>query len=316
MRRIVSAGARLLISAGVMAVLLTRMDLSALRAAFAQVRPAHVLAAVAVYTAAQLVSSLRWHVLGRSLGFGAPWRFLAATYFAGMFCNLFLPTSMGGDVLKAWRVWHREKKGWMSLVSVLADRGFGLLALIWIGGTAVWLVPAAATVPGLRSLFAALGAGALCAVMLAPQLAVPLERVRHIRGLAEGTRMIYRRPLTPLLVVALSLLIQGAGVAIVILYARMLGMELSVPLAAMAFSAATVLTLLPVSLNGIGVREAGYAALLGIGGVAPEQAFTLSLLVFFTQSAVSLAGAVPFVLDGGMERAPESESESESELES
>ena len=54
---------------------------------------------VALYFATQLVSSIRWMLLARPLGFGQPWRQMVGFYFIGMFFNLVLPTSVGGE----WR---------------------------------------------------------------------------------------------------------------------------------------------------------------------------------------------------------------------
>jgi len=93
---------RLLGSLTLLAVLAWRMDWGQLARAFANLRSGPWLVALALYLLIQAVSSLRWQLLARPLGFGGPWGRYLAYYFIGMFFNLVLPTSVGGDVVRAW----------------------------------------------------------------------------------------------------------------------------------------------------------------------------------------------------------------------
>src|SRR5271165_4519046 len=70
--------------------------------AFRHMRLELWLAALAVYLAAQVISSVRWQVMARPLGFPQPMIHFIGYYFIGMFFNQMLPTSVGGDVDRAW----------------------------------------------------------------------------------------------------------------------------------------------------------------------------------------------------------------------
>src|SRR5204863_360725 len=71
-------------------------------AAFGNLQLRWWLLAAGLYYLTQVASSLRWQILARPLGFHRPITQYLSFYFIGMFFNLFLPTSVGGDVVRAW----------------------------------------------------------------------------------------------------------------------------------------------------------------------------------------------------------------------
>jgi hypothetical protein len=93
-------------------------------------------------------------------------------------------------------------------------------------------------------------------------------------------------------VVALGLLYQALTVLSVWCAARTIGLDVAYALVAVSVPVVLVLTLLPVSLAGFGVREGGYAVLLGTAGVSVTDATLLSLLTVLTMALASLPGAV------------------------
>src|SRR5207244_2735510 len=93
---------KFLVSGALLALLAWRTDWARLSAAFAGLRLNFWLAAVGLYVLTQVVSAVRWQMLSRPLGFEQPLSHYVGFYFIGMFFNLFLPTSVGGDVVRAW----------------------------------------------------------------------------------------------------------------------------------------------------------------------------------------------------------------------
>src|SRR5262245_42818803 len=116
-----------------------------------------LLAAAAIYLASQVASVARWELLVRAGGISARRRQLLGAYFEGMFVNVCLPTTVGGDVLKVLRIGGSNQKR-IAAATVVADRGAGLLALFALLGvglllkldgnvrTIVWPIAAAASV--------------------------------------------------------------------------------------------------------------------------------------------------------------------------
>ena len=82
-----------------------------------------------MYLASQVVSSIRWYFLAHALDFSGLWSTYLKYYFVGMYFNLFLPTSVGGDVLKMHFISRGESKKLRATYSLVADRLFGLAAI-------------------------------------------------------------------------------------------------------------------------------------------------------------------------------------------
>ena len=185
------------------------------------------LGALAVTLAGQVVAGIRWAALARPLGFDYPNRFFVRRFFEGMFFSLCLPSSIGGDVVKAVRIGSSTRLRLLAGCSVLADRLTGLSALGVLVGTAVIVRNNHLGTPAMCAVFAGLLAAVLAAFWLA--LAV-LDRVHA--ALPDGStardfvgRLLpYRqRPSLVLLAVGWSFVVQLAGVAAVMLSARAVG---------------------------------------------------------------------------------------------
>jgi uncharacterized membrane protein YbhN (UPF0104 family) len=288
------AGSVILVS-----VLVWRLDWHQVAAAFGDLDLRLWWAALGAYLLAQLVSSERWRLLARVHGLeGGHGRFLAY-YFIGIFFNLVLPTSVGGDVVRAWYLARQaDGKRTAAFLSVLADRGNGLVVLIAVACVALWCyappLPAwvTATVLGMG---AATAAG-LAILPALPRLQDRLASRPRLQQVVAGTAEYLRHPGALVWATLLSVVVQLANVVLAWLIGR--GLGLSVPLAyyGILTSVVAVLTLLPVSVNGMGLREWGTALLLAPLGVSPAQAVTLSLLIFAVQSAASLGGCVFYLL--------------------
>jgi len=137
----VSKAIRVLGSVALLAFLAWQTDWRHVKEAFDQLRIEFWLAAVGVYALTQVVSSVRWQILARPLGFERPWLHYLSFYFIGMFFNLVLPTSVGGDVVRAWYLDGGSGRRMPAFVSVFVDRLSGLLMLLALACVAAALCP-------------------------------------------------------------------------------------------------------------------------------------------------------------------------------
>jgi uncharacterized membrane protein YbhN (UPF0104 family) len=280
-------------------VLVWRLDWRQVATAFAELNLSLWLIALAIYLVAQLASSVRWRLLAQVHELeGSHGRFLAY-YFIGMFFNLVLPTSVGGDVVRAWYLARQaEGRRTGAFLSVLADRGIGLVVLIAVACVALWLYPqplplwVTATVLGL-------GAASAAAVILFPALPWLKDRLPlhpRMREVLSATTIYLRYPGALTWATLLSLVVQLANIVLAWLIGRGLGLNVPLVYYCILSSVVSVLTLLPVSVNGMGLREWGTALLLAPLSVSPAQAVTLSLLIFAVQAAASLGGCGFYLL--------------------
>lgn len=310
-RRHAVALAKLVVSAGLVAALLQRIGWPALGAALGGARSGWLLAALGVMLASNLLGSLQWRVLLRLAGVELPGRRVVAFYLVGIFFNNFLPSSVGGDasrIIDAGRASGRRAAAvgatlvdrllGMSVIALLAAaaawRGRGLLAgqagSQWVlGGVALLLLASGGGLGMLlsRRLSRLVGrlVAALPAVAAGPggRLMAALEPLRAARGAA-------------LRLLLLSVAVQGLRIATHMLVARALDIELEVGYFLLFVPLLAALVMLPISINGIGVRESMGAVLFGFAGVAPAAASAMQFLAYLVAVLASLVGGVIFLV--------------------
>jgi hypothetical protein len=142
----------------------------------------------------------------------------------------------------------------------------------------------------LVGLAAGLVLGMACLPFLPLLARVPLLGSR-LAGVVEAARVYLRQPGLLASTTLLSLLVQLANVVLVWLIALGLGLDVSLGYMTVVVPLMTLLTLLPVSVNGMGLREVALVVLLGPAGVPAAAAVTLSLLTFAVYAALGLVGA-------------------------
>lgn len=296
---------RLAGSVALLAFLAWRTDWKQIAAAFAGLRAGWWALALGVYAATQFVSSLRWRLLAGPLGFRQPLGRFVTFYYVGMFFNLVLPTSVGGDVVRAWYLDGGSGRKVPAFLSVFADRASGLLMLVAIAVVAAVCSPidlpprVAGTVAGI-GVSAALG---LLGLFVLTRYSTPGPECRVLRmgwrgradrllDFARGAQSaLVPGPRLFLATTFLSAVVQAANVIVLWLAGRALGIDVPSSYYWILAPVVTLMTLVPVGLNGMGVREWGMVLMLAPLGVASGPATALSLLWFLTFGVVSLAGA-------------------------
>lgn len=286
-------------SVALVGILVWRTNWHSVGVSFARLRLELWLLGATLYVLSQVVSSLRWQFLARPLGFQRPFRDFVHIYFIGMFFNLALPTSVGGDVARVWYLDNRSGRRALAFSSVIRDRLNGLLVMLAIAclATVIYSQPLPPWIP-----WAVWGStGAVLAGLTMLPIAV---RYRLVGKRHEGLiRELLRSPLSvfapwPL---TLSGVVQASNVLLVWLIGQAIGAPIPdgyywivVPLVSLA-------SLLPISVNGIGVRESCMILLLKPVGVDDGTALALTLLWFGVTTAVSLSG-IGFYLLGQFPR--------------
>jgi uncharacterized membrane protein YbhN (UPF0104 family) len=297
---------RLAAGIGLVSILAARTDWRPVAAALTGLRFEHWLAALAIYLASQVASAWRWGVLARPLGFMYPQRHFRQLYFEGMFFSLCLPSSIGGDVVKAYRLAPDVGGRVLAGCTVLADRATGVVALTVIGLTAL-----ATRTYGL-SLLPALGVGAALLAAALASVSVGLAILNWlIRRLPPDGRLAvlfskllpyHERPEVFRRAIGWGLVVQLCSVLVVVEIGQ--AMRLDLPLVAYFVSvpAVAMLTMLPVSVSGVGVREGGLAWMLAAYGVAPAIGITLGVLWFFVTVVAGLVGGIVYLYGGRASR--------------
>ncbi|MGH7768966.1 MAG: lysylphosphatidylglycerol synthase transmembrane domain-containing protein [Candidatus Binatia bacterium] len=307
MKRTVTTFLKAGVSLALLAFFLSRIDMMHFFGVLSSAQFSYIAAALLIYLFGQFVSSLRWAVLARTLGFRNPYKDFATIYFIGMFFSLFTPSTVGGDVGRVFylaRDGADAKKGTTAgplasaTVSVLVDRAAGMAVLIWIGAVAVAAFPGYALPSAIRYATFAIALGFLLGFFSLPVLSELLEGrdnriLRTLRLAVENYRHHWRVLVQAM---ALSLIVHVLQSWMHVLLGRSLDAEIPWSYAFIIYPLVGTFSALPVSLNGIGLREGGYLFLLTRVGVSSEKAIAFGLLWFIIVALDSLIGGLIFIL--------------------
>ena len=240
-------------------------------------------------------------MLSRVQGFsGSQLRYLGY-YFIGMFFNLVLPTSIGGDMLRTWYLVTREgaaipkeRRQAAGFLSVTGDRLNGLLALIGVAVIAALCCPTPLP-PWILWIVRGLSIAALVGLAAVPWAGPLLASRPRLRWLAQAPLYV-KDPKTMFFATLLSFVVQGANVLLAWLMGAALGLPVPPAYYGVLAPLVTLVSLLPISLNGMGLRELATVVLLHPFGVNGGAAVTLAVLTFAVYTAASLPGSAVLLL--------------------
>ena len=280
----------------VVAVLLTHYDARPILRILGHERADCFAAAVALYLAGQAMCAYRWEILAALLKVHGRYREFLAYTFVGMFTNLFVPGLLGGDAARSVYLGRRHGRMGEAIASVVADRAVGLIGLFWLAAIATMFLNFGHVPPSVATPTIAVGAIAMAGFLVSPIVARLIHLMpRPVRRAGGLVAPYLHHPGTLLLPIALSVLLQ-IGLA-VSQYILAVGLGLTAPLSLfiLCVPIANVFASLPLTLNGLGIRESAYLVLFGMAGMRKEDAIALGLLWFAATMAGGLTGAIWFV---------------------
>jgi uncharacterized protein (TIRG00374 family) len=302
---------KLLVSLGLLVVLFARTDLTSLWRSVRTASLPWALAALGLYAVQMLVGAWRWGVLLDAQQVQVTKRRLLSSYLVAAFFNNFLPSNIGGDVIRIRDTSQPARSRTLAATVVLIDRGIGLLGLVLVaavGATAAVGAGSARAVPVLPSW---LWTGFVLATLFsAPAVMAPNGVGRLLQPLtvfhpewvsgqiARITGMLARfreRPSSLLHAFGGAVTVQALLVIFYAAVARSLNIPISLAHLAVIVPISFVVQMLPVSVNGFGVREATFSLYFSRIGLPLESAMALSLGATALVMFFSLSGAAVYV---------------------
>ena len=260
--------------------------------------PALWLAALALFLIGHAAAAAKWRLLiGPGIGFAAAFR----AHLAGLAANLALPGVAGGDVVRAGLVMPQAQDKAQLAIGSVADRlldTVGLLLIALVGAYVAWR-PELGDPQALRLLMLT-GVGA---VIIGFAVAIPLDRALARRGggkifklLARVVAVLADLARTPgllLACLAISMAVQCLFILINVAFAQAAIVEAPTAAWFYAWSTAKIIAIAPISLGGLGVREASMAALMKPFGADPAQVVAIGLV---WQTVLYASGLIGFLV--------------------
>ena len=285
-------------SAVILALLLTALPFGDIREAFGRVSLATWIAAIAVYLAMHLLGIIKWRSVVNAANADLPFRAAAQAYYMGLFGNTFLPSLVGGDIVRAGVAMRavRSKSG--LILGSVVDRLQDVVGLAVVAGLGALSSPRALDEES-RRVFLALGvavviAGAVgvAALVLTPVRRFPWKVRRRLVQVRTAIRATAAQPGTLVSALVLGMLLQGLLATLNWWLGLKIGIDVPFYVWMFVWPLAKIAAMLPLTQNGIGVREAAFVALCAPFGIGASQAVAASLVF---QVVVALGG-----LTGGL----------------
>jgi uncharacterized membrane protein YbhN (UPF0104 family) len=286
MRRILLSTLKILVSAALLYLALKKVDLRELAARLTNIASLGWIVMAIAATFAQIAFGvLRWREIsaecGAPLAIGQAMRF----NLIGTFFNQTLPSSIGGDAVRLWLV-ARNGAGWRAATySIFIDRAVGLIALaIVIVASLPWSYRLIDDPQGRSALlfidFAALAGG--LGFLVFGKLQWPwLKRwwgTHHLHACAViANRVLFSRTRGPK-VVALSLTVHVLTVVIAWCVVQAIAAPVTFGQVFLLIPPVILITMLPISIAGWGVREATMGLAFGYAGLMANEGVNVSLL--------------------------------------
>jgi glycosyltransferase 2 family protein len=287
--------ARAGLGVGLVAFLLWHYDARPVLRILARENLAWFAATVVLYVAGQVMSAYRWQLVAALVHVEGRFSETLAYYFVGLFTNLFVPGLVGGDAARTIYLGRKHQRMGEAVASVVADRGIGLIALFWLAA-AMALANRSALPAGVIRPTIVVGAVALAGYFAAPLVARLVHVLPRRLRRAGGIVLPYlHRPAALIPAILLSLALQISLAICQWMLARGLGLDVPITLFLLIVPIANVFASLPVTLNGLGVRETAYLLLFGMAGVGHNDAIALGLLWFAATMLGGLTGAIAFL---------------------
>jgi uncharacterized membrane protein YbhN (UPF0104 family) len=276
--------------------LLWRYDARPIFRILGRERPVYFAAVVLLYVAGQAMCAYRWQLLAALLKVHGRYSEFLAYLFVGMFTNLFVPGLLAGDAARSVYLGRRHGRMGEAIASVVADRGTGLLGLFWLAAfAAVFLnfapIPSSVVTPTVV-VGAITFAGFLAAPLIARLIHLMPRPIRRAGGIVAP---YLHHPAALVPSIALSIVLQISLALGQYLLAAGFGLTVPLSLFILCVPIANVFASLPLTLNGLGIRETANLLLFGMAGMRKEDAIALGLLWFAVTMVGGLTGSIAFV---------------------
>ncbi len=305
MRKYTVFALKILVTTALLLWILLSLDPGKIRDNLSGLEKERIAALILLHWITQAITAQRWRVIAGSMGMAGSYGAFLRMHFAGMFFSIGLPSLVGGDAIKAYAASRRAGRPLSAgIASVLQDRAVGLIVLLAYGTAAVLLRPLAWRGIPLSLAYASLwlATGALFWLFLrSERLAISwLDSLsygavrRSLQKLAEfhcawtATNLSSGG-------VAQILLLSLCNSAFVIFIVYQICSAARIPVAlggvAVLVPLIDVLTMIPISISGIGIREWCFVQLFPVMGMSREAALGVALIASSLLMLRNISGA-------------------------
>jgi glycosyltransferase 2 family protein len=241
------------------------------------------LASASLFILSEIVIAVRWYFLLRFQGLKVPFRRILGLVFVGIFASNFLPTTIGGDVIKMGAVAQDQEKRGVAVASVVADRLYNIAGMIILLPLA--LVLKGIHIPGLKA------DGFVLLIAFAGWV-----NWSKLQNRIKRTWQDVRKWFVSMKCIVPALFLSWLSISFAFCAFWVIAVGMGIPISYWQASAVSLLTyfiaLIPIAINGLGIQEGSRTYLLILQGASTEQATAAAFLIRLVTMTVSLLGGV------------------------
>jgi len=291
---------KLALSALMLGLVFRVVDLSTLRQTVLAISPLLAIVVVGAFALTQAINGVKWWIILRAGGINVSLPAALRAVFVGMFANCFGLGTVGGDMLRGVVVSQGLPQKTEAIASVFADRALGLAILSFIGLFATAFIGGHHMEPMFVYTLSAVAGCVFIGWFVGPYLVLKLVPAgNRFRTKIEQLAAVFpKAPRTIALVCAISLGFHLLQIGLTWGIARGLGVHAPYASFLVSVPFINILSTLPLSWNGLGVREQAYIFFLSPEVLSKEQAVAVAALWLLANVASSLCGGLLAVWTG------------------
>lgn len=293
-----------------MAALVWKIDVGEIVRAFRGVGIGLFALASAVFLVQQVLVAYSWQLLLKAQQSRVPFARVLQVHFIGTFFGIFMPTSVGMDVVRAFALSKHLKNGVDAVTSMFVSRVVGYL--VFFAMALLVAVPVARMTHNQLLFWVVLAMAAVFVaavwLVLHPRFLRPvaylfgkikLQRlVPKLEAFQNGIAALRRKRGLMLQVLLLSVAYQAVGILVIYLTGLSLQIAVGIQYYFIYVPLIMAITILPLSIAGIGVREGAFVFFFTPLGASEAQALTLSLLLFVQMLGLAVVGGLAYWVSG------------------
>jgi uncharacterized protein (TIRG00374 family) len=298
MRRWILLALKLAISGGLLYWAFRSVDLRAVAGHLARVDAAWIVLALAALLLQLAAAGQRWAWIATTLGAPLPARRAIRFSAIATFFNQALPSTIGGDAMRSWLLGRAERHWKIAIFSVIVDRaaGVGFLAVI-VAACLPWSLELIVAPEGRAAVFV-IGVGGVVGLIVGLVLGfvrpgerlASLKPVRFVFEIAASAKKALLDPSRGIGILLLSIFIHLLTVTAAWCLARAIAITPNALNMLILIPPVMLISMIPVSIGGWGIREGAMVVAFGYAGIEPSQALAVSVLLGACSLVIGIAG--------------------------
>ncbi len=303
-KRLILAG-KITLSIALLVIAFFMIDTDKLKTALEELKAIDAVILVALFWGTIFIGAIRSKIFFRGMGINLSYFLYAKLYYIGYFFNFFIPSGVGGDVMRGWIAGKRVDKIKESYSAILGERLSGLIATGFIALIFMLFVDTPKPLI-LILILANIGLWLIAAILLTPHLAKITRRILKplpfgisdkISDFSEKVSTFRSMPGILLGGFAMSVLYQLSIIFVVYMASHFL--KSGITFAEMCVIAPIVWTvaMIPATPNALGIRELTFAYLFPVFGSQEAKGLVVSGMFLFVSVASGIAGGIVFGIE-------------------